>query len=470
MPSIYYTGPYPDSADVWKHRHEPLSEETRHEDAIAVYDDVVARFAQTPTPGVQEQVATALVNKGYRLKVLGRSEDAIAVCDEVVTRYGTREEAVLAEQVARALLTKGVTLGSLGQAEAEIAVYEEVVTRYGTREEAVLAEWVARVLVNKGVTLGSLGQAEAAIAVYEEVVTRYGTREEAVLAKWVARALVNKGFGLGSLGQAEAAIAVYEEVVTRYGTREEAVLAKWVARALVNKGFGLGSLGQAEAAIAVYDEVVARFEQTPTPGVQGQVAMALVNKGLTLEARGDHDKAIEACIEALAHDPTEAIAAAAYYNRASALFALHRWDDAFQVLDDALARFPQDHDRREAMSADASLRLLLTSTDTRLWPERIAALLACYAKHGVLTSLGQGLVRGIATLYSCMTSNTAAQTWWDIWQERAGGYDEFTIPLRLLDAAVSYRETHDQRVLLRLPMEERKVLEQILGEGSPETT
>ena len=198
--------------------------------------------------------------------------------------------------------------------------------------------------------------------------------------------------------------------------------------------------------------------------------MALVNKGLTLEARGDHDKAIEACIEALAHDPTEAIVAAAYYNRAMALFALHRWDDALQVLDDALARFPQDHDRREAMSADASLRLLLTSTDTRLWPERIAALLACYAKHGVLTSLGQGLVRGIVTLYSSMTSNTAAQTWRDIWQKHAGGYDEFTIPLRLLDAAVHYRETHDQRVLLRLPMEERKVSEQILGEGSPETT
>ena len=86
---------------------------------------MVARFAQTPTPGVQEQVATALLNKGYRLGVLGRSEAAIAVYDEVVTRYGTREEAVLAEQVAMALVNKGVTLGNLGQVEAAIAVYDE---------------------------------------------------------------------------------------------------------------------------------------------------------------------------------------------------------------------------------------------------------------------------------------------------------------------------------------------------------
>ena len=124
-----------------------------------------------------------------------------------------------------------------------------------------------------------------------------------------------------------------------------------VARALFNKGSRLGVLGRSEEEIAVYDDVVARFEQEPTPGVQEVVAMALVNKGLSLEARGDHDKAIEACIEALAHDPTEAIAAAAYYTRAMALFALHRWDDALQVLDDALARFPQDNDRHEAMSA-----------------------------------------------------------------------------------------------------------------------
>jgi hypothetical protein len=55
------------------------------------------------------------------------------------------------------------------------------------------------------------------------------------------------------------------------------------------------------------------------------------------------------------------------------------------------------------------------------------------------------------------------------WKPALPGYDALTIPLRLLDAAVSYRETRDQCVLLRLPMEERKVLEQILGEDSSET-
>jgi hypothetical protein len=40
--------------------------------------------------------------------------------------------------------------------------------------------------------------------------------------------------------------------------------------------------------------------------------------------------------------------------------------------------------------------------------------------------------------------------------------NEFQIPLRLLDVAVRYRETQDQRVLLELPIEERTLLEQLL--------
>jgi len=267
----------------------------------------------------------------------------------------------------------------------------------------------------------------------------------------------------------EDAIAVYDEVIARYGQASAPALQEQVARALVNKGITLGMLERSEEEIAVYDEVIARYGQASAPALQEQVARALVNKGEALGKLGYHEQAIEAYNAALARDPVDVIAAIAYYNRAIALFALHRWDDALHTLDDALTRFPQDHDQLDVTPADASLRLLLTSTNVQMWPERITALLACYDKHGALASLGRGLVRSITTLYSPMVSPTAAQIWRDIWQECGRGYDALTIPLRLLDAAVSYRETRDQRVLLRLPMEERKVLEQILEEGSAET-
>jgi tetratricopeptide (TPR) repeat protein len=214
---------------------------------------------------------------------------------------------------------------------------------------------------------------------------------------------------------------------------------------------------------------VERFGQAQAPALQEQVARALVNKGDVLGLLGSHTEAIKAYSAALAHNPAETVSAMAGYGSAVALFTLNRWDNALQVLDDALARFPQEHDQRKVTPADAGLRLLLTSLDVQTWPERITTLLVCYDQHDTLASLGRGLVQSIMTWSAPMVSNTAAQTWRDIWQEHGGGYDALTIPLRLLDAAVRYRETHDQRVLLRLPMEERKVLEQILGEGSPGT-
>jgi hypothetical protein len=61
--------------------------------------------------GLREQVAKALVNKGARLGVLGRSDEAIAVYADVLARFGTATELALREQVAKALVNKGARLG-----------------------------------------------------------------------------------------------------------------------------------------------------------------------------------------------------------------------------------------------------------------------------------------------------------------------------------------------------------------------
>jgi tetratricopeptide (TPR) repeat protein len=57
------------------------------EEAIAVYDDDVARYKDASEPALCEQVAGALYNKGWALGQLNRSEAAIAVYDDLVARY-----------------------------------------------------------------------------------------------------------------------------------------------------------------------------------------------------------------------------------------------------------------------------------------------------------------------------------------------------------------------------------------------
>ena len=70
---------------------------------------------RTTEPALQELVATALVNKGVRLGAAGRSEEAIAVYDDVIARFADTTEPALQEPVATALVYKGVRLGELGR-------------------------------------------------------------------------------------------------------------------------------------------------------------------------------------------------------------------------------------------------------------------------------------------------------------------------------------------------------------------
>lgn len=163
------------------------------EDAIAILDDVVARFGESDEPFLQGLIAIALVNKGVCLAALGRDEEAIAVYDQVVIQFGESDEPSLKETVAMALVNKGVHLGVLGRTDKAISLCDEVVTQFGESDEPYLKETVAMALVNKGVCLAALGRSDEEIAVYDQMVTRFGESDQPALMKRVARALARKG-------------------------------------------------------------------------------------------------------------------------------------------------------------------------------------------------------------------------------------------------------------------------------------
>ena len=57
------------------------------EAALAVYHDLVARFAQDPATELREVAAKALVRRGDVLRELGLPADATAAYDEVAARF-----------------------------------------------------------------------------------------------------------------------------------------------------------------------------------------------------------------------------------------------------------------------------------------------------------------------------------------------------------------------------------------------
>jgi TolA-binding protein len=61
---------------------------------------VIAGFGAGPA--MREQVAKALLYKGIAFGELGRAEEAIAVYEDVIARFGDAADPAIREQVAKA--------------------------------------------------------------------------------------------------------------------------------------------------------------------------------------------------------------------------------------------------------------------------------------------------------------------------------------------------------------------------------
>lgn len=137
-------------------------------------------------------------------------------------------------------------------------------------------------------------------------------------------------------------------------------------------------------------------------------------------------------------------------------------NEGLAALDEALRRFFHT-DGPEASDLEAVFHGLLAGIhDASAWQASITRLIALYDQHQAVSVLSQGLVESVSALASPFASNAAARMWRDEWQRLVGHHARFQLPLRLLDAAVRYRETHDPRVLLALPIEERSLLKPLL--------
>jgi len=222
--------------------------------------------------------------------------------------------------------------------------------------------------------------------------------------------------------------------------------------AWAKRGDVLDNLKRYEEALVSYDRAIE---------LDSNYEWAWFSRGWTLDNLGRYEEALISCDKAIELGQE---GAPVFFNRAIAILGLNRWDEGIADLDDAFQRL-EPGDEAYAEDADLIIRNLFINThDLAISQTRITRLIAVYEKHKSLSILGQGIVRNILALMSEMVSDKAARTWLELWREPTSNYEEFQIPIRLLNAAVRYKETKgDRRVLLELPIEERNLLEPLVS-------
>lgn len=150
-------------------------------------------------------------------------------------------------------------------------------------------------------------------------------------------------------------------------------------------------------------------------------------------------------------------------HQAVVLMMKSQWNEAFEILEQALKRVPTTF-APDSDSLTSMIGTILQSAQSAFgWRARIAKLVQIFTKHTALTALGSSLVQTISKLNKANLNETGLDAWVALWRELGAPHDELTVPLRLLETGVAFIKTKDEGVLLNLPKEERSILRQALG-------
>ena len=267
-------------------------------EAIENYNEVITRFRDSNRAELKKIVVASVVNVACCQVQLGESTEALATFDDMVARFGASAESNLQQMVAIALLNKGMTLRLQRRNPTEaLAAFEAVPARFGTSDNEKLLELVARAMVGRAAVYADLGQFAEAKSAFEDVLAASTTKDSRVSQEDIAYALLSKGIAHGQLGETASAIQCFETLVGRFGESDGEIFRELAAQALFGKGVAYGQLGETAQTMVSFDEIMARFGTSDNPRLRKFVAKALVGKSIEQLKAGRPADAMSTCNE-----------------------------------------------------------------------------------------------------------------------------------------------------------------------------
>ncbi|WP_293349508.1 MULTISPECIES: tetratricopeptide repeat protein [unclassified Microcoleus] len=400
---------------AWFGRGSLLERLKRYDEALLSFDRAIELDANDPW---------AWANRGDILNNLKRYDEALESFDRAIEIYSNYQW----------------VWGERGQVLNYLKRYDEALVSYDRALELdTNYRWAWR---RRGDVLNNLKRYDEALASFDRALELDANYPET----WVMR-----GYVLYNLKHYEEALESYDiaiELDTNY---------EWAWR---SRGYVFNNLKRYDQALESFDKAIEINSNSFSSWawlIRGDV---LNNLKRYDEALASYEEALISCDKAIELGDQDS---PVFFNRAIAILRLNRWDEGITALDDAFQRI-ESEDEASPDDPELIIRNLFANTHDPISQTRITSLIAVYEKHKYLSILGQGIVRNIPALMSEMVSDKAARTWLELWQETTSNYEQFQIPMRLLNAAVRYKQTKgDRRVLLELPIEERNLLEPLVS-------
>ena len=214
-------------------------------------------------------------------------------------------------------------------------------------------------------------------------------------------------------------------------------------------GIALLDNGQIEEALQSFDKAIELSPQFP---------WTWFRRGKTLARLGRNDIAVTAYQRSI---ELGANSACPFFELAEVLVVLNRWEEAPSILVEGLKRAENDDEHVMQHTFPLLDSLIDHTSDSIVWLPFVTKVFELYKEHKFLPSLATSVLSRTPSLWAS-ENNNIAKLWLEAWQAVAGKETSFELALRILAAAVRYRESTDMRILLELPAEERGILLDLL--------
>lgn len=328
----------------------------------------------------------------------------------------------LTPDVSKSRRERGKLLQLLGRHEEAAAIFERMIEDNSMETQ----DWGSYAL-----TLEKLERYEESVASFDRQLASETDAHEA----WV-----NRGRVLRTVGRHYEAIESFNRATQ---------LRPDDSTALLEMGYTYNLLGEVEQALEAFQ---AAYQRKPD---HNQVRLTVIRQLLALSRNGE---ALHLIGSPDVTDPEQHLL---LFVKAWACWGLNQEDEGVAILS-SLLEIGSAATANRAMVAALLFDLTRFRGDEHARRHRAILLIEVYRKYDAASQLGAGLVAAIPILFAGDSNRKAAVQWVAMWKNVAGSFPELQMPLRLLEAAVEYRETSDERVLLALPVEEREILQGIL--------
>ncbi|MFE7044625.1 hypothetical protein ACFU9X_35945 [Streptomyces atratus] len=205
--------------------------------ALAAYDDLIARFRHSPDPLVACRVADALTWGAHICMDQGSPERALARYQQTIDMFEGWPDDVFRRNLAVAWGGKAIAFKKLNRPAERLHALAELARRIDYRpwdlseDETVVSEELAKGALNYGATLQGQGRDQEAMAAWHELTNRFGNDARPGVLEFVAWAAANLGDAYLETRQRDEAAAQWNYVVTRFAGIDHAYLQEQVDRA-----------------------------------------------------------------------------------------------------------------------------------------------------------------------------------------------------------------------------------------------